>query len=152
MEATPSHHAVCAPLFERHVCCFVLLSPFVSVCSWVLPSLANLAANSSSQSTLSHSSSDITSRSSSTPFSSISSFRFTSSFSAVSPLRKCCPSYRLVESGLTIHCPCQQETGPVSSRQIHMSIVHVQLDHCSVQRTRCCQTGRSSQPWQACSP
>ena len=36
-------------------------------------------------------------------------------------------SYKLVESGLTTHCPCQLKTGPVSSRQIHMSIVYAPL-------------------------
>ena len=41
--ASPSHHAVCAPISKRYVCCFALLSPFALVYSWALPSLANLA-------------------------------------------------------------------------------------------------------------
>ena len=40
---------------------------------------------------------------------------------------QCCRPYRLVESGLTTHCPCQLITGPVSSRQTHMSIVYTPL-------------------------
>ena len=40
---------------------------------------------------------------------------------------QCCLPCRLVESGLTTHCPCQLKTGPVSSRQIHMSIVYTPL-------------------------
>ena len=40
---------------------------------------------------------------------------------------QCCRPYKLVESGLTTHCPCQPKAGPVSSRQIHMSIVHTPL-------------------------
>ena len=42
MGATPSHHAVCAPFSKRYVCCSSL-SPFALVCSWALPSLANRA-------------------------------------------------------------------------------------------------------------
>ena len=40
---------------------------------------------------------------------------------------QCCQLRRLVEGGLTTHCPCQLKTGPVSSRQIHMSIVYTPL-------------------------
>ena len=40
---------------------------------------------------------------------------------------QCCGPYKLVESGLTTHCPCQLKTRPVSSRQIHMSIVYTLL-------------------------
>ena len=63
--------------------------------------------------------------------SSISSNFFVScSFTSTQWCRPC----KLVESGLTTCCPCQLKGGPVSSRQIHMSIVytpfvHVQLDH-----------------------
>ena len=43
MRATSARHAMCAPVSERHVCCFMLFPfPSVSVCSWVLPSHASL--------------------------------------------------------------------------------------------------------------
>ena len=38
-----------------------------------------------------------------------------------------CRFSRLGERGLTTHCPCQLKTGPVSSRQIQMSIVRTPL-------------------------
>ena len=47
--------------------------------------------------------------------------------SRCSKYTQCCRPYRLVESGLTTRCPCQLKTGPVSSRQIHMSIVYTPL-------------------------
>ena len=108
------------------MCWFVLLSLSLCVGLFLGPALTRQsgAANSSSPSISSPSSSDISSRSSSTPFNSVSSFRPTFLFSAVSyTYAQCCRPYKLVESGLTTHCPCQMRTGPVSSRQIHMSIV-----------------------------
>ena len=77
------------------------------------------AANSPSSSILSPSSSDMSSCSSPIPFNSF--------FPRCSKYAQCCRPYRLVESGLTTHCPCQLKTGPVSSRQIHMSIVYTPL-------------------------
>ena len=40
---------------------------------------------------------------------------------------QCCQPHKLVESGLITYCPCQLKTGPVSQKQIHMSIVHTLL-------------------------
>ena len=86
------------------------------------------AATSSSPSISFPSSSDIPSRSSF--FNSIQFCFFTPSCFSVFcryTSAQCCRPYRLVESGLTTHCPCQLTTGPVSSRQIHMSIVYTPL-------------------------
>ena len=129
MSATPSHHAVCAPVSERHVCCYVLLSLSLCVGLFLGPALTRQsgAANSSSPSISSPSSSDnlITFF-----FNSIQFCLFTPSCFSVFccfTSAQCCRPYRLVESGLTTHCPCQLITGPVSSRQTHMSIVYTPL-------------------------
>ena len=104
------------------------LSPFALVCSWALPSLTNLALP-----ILLHHRSlllpHLTSRRVLLQHHSILSLLLVPlfPFSAVSPLHNGCRPYRLLESGLTTHCPCQLKTGPVSSRQIHMSIVYTPL-------------------------
>ena len=72
-------------------------------------------------------------------------------FSDFSPLHKCCGPYKLVESGLTTHCPCQLKTGPVSLRQIHMSIVYTPLfaSNLTIVRTKVfpmCRFSSSSTP------
>ena len=76
-------------------------------------------ANSSSPSILSPSPSDIPSCPLSTSISTFCSFNF---FQFL-----CCQPYKLVENGLTTHCQCQLKAGPVSSRQINMSIVYTLL-------------------------
>ena len=119
MCTTSPHHAVHAPVSERHVCRLLLSLPLSRLVFWVLLSLENLALL--------------------TPLLRQSHFRLhlTSHhvllklnspaflFSVVTPLHNA--PYKLVESGLTTHCPCQLKTGPVSSRQIHMSIVYKPL-------------------------
>ena len=97
---------------------------------WVLPCLAltrqSGGANSSSPSILSLSSSDIFVCNS---FHSILFLQFTSivcflfSFNST----QCCQNCKLVESGSTNYRPCQRETGPVSSTEIHMFIAHTPL-------------------------
>ena len=82
------------------------------------------AANSSS---LSPFSTDIPSSPSSTPFDSVSSTPFNVLSSAPSPSHKAAGFHKLVASGSSTHCPCQLKTGPVSSVQIHMSIVYTPL-------------------------
>ena len=105
-------------------------------------------ATKSSSPTSSVSSSDISSRSSSTPFNSVSSCR--SNFpSSVSPLHNAADLHRLVESGLTTHCPCQLKTGPVSFRQnphVHRvhTILQVKLDHCPI--SKCFECADSCHP------
>ena len=54
-----------------------------------------------------------------------SSFRF--SILCCLTSAQCCRPYKLVECGLTSHCPCQLKTGPVSSKQIHIFIVYTPL-------------------------
>ena len=82
------------------------------------------AANSSSPSILSPPSYHIPSCPSSTPFNPVPSNFL---FSAPSHLHNTADLTGLCESRLTTHCPCQLKTGPVSSRQIHMSIVYTPL-------------------------
>ena len=70
---------------------------------------------------------DIPSSPSSTPFDSVSSTPFNVLSSAPSPSHKAASFHRLVVSGSSTHCSCQLKTGPVSSVQIHMSIVYTPL-------------------------
>ena len=81
------------------------------------------AANSSS---LSPPATDIPSSPSSTPFDSVSS-PFNVLSSAPSTSHIAAGFHKLVVSGSSTHCPCQLTTGPVSSVQIHMSIVYTPL-------------------------
>ena len=119
MSATPSHHAVCAPVSERYVCCFELLSfPSRRFASGPITRQSG-AANSSlpSISPPSH----LTYHHVLFQLHSILSLHFV--FSSCFISEQCCQPCKLVESDLTTHCPCQLKTGPVSTRQIHISIV-----------------------------
>ena len=95
-----------------------LSSLSASVCFEVPLSHASLAVPFS-PSTPSPSSSEILSSPSSTPFN-LTDLCFSTS-------TQCWRSYKLVESGLATHCPCQLKTGAGSSRHIHMSVVYTQL-------------------------
>ena len=94
------HHAMCAQISERYTCCFVHFSFLLcrSVSGSCPPTPVWLCLNS------------------------YQIFIFWS-FTHTHCRQPC----RLVESDLTTHCPCQLKTGPVSSVQIHMSIVYTTL-------------------------
>ena len=118
MDVPSAHHAVSAPVSERYVCCFVLFS--FLLCRFVSgPCLHTpvwrrqffFAVNSVSSFLFN-----------SIQFRFLNFFQFSVSCSLTH--NDADPPYRLVESGLTTYCPCQLETGAVSSRQIHMSIVY----------------------------
>ena len=111
---TPSHHAVCAPVSERYVCCFVLFS---------LP-LRRLVPGSCPQSPIWrcqllfveniiwsfvwHVITFYSNSIQSIQFNLFTSFHFF--LSCRSNSAQCCQPYRLVESGLTTQCPCQLKT------------------------------------------
>ena len=95
------------------------------------------AANSSSPSISPPSSSDISSRPSSTPFNSVSSPRSAFPFSAVSHLCTMLPALQACRKRLdhSLSLPAENWTCFIEANpHVHCvhTIVHVQLDHCSV--------------------
>ena len=138
MGTTSSHHAVHAPVSERHVCRFMLLSsPFESACFWVLLSLANLALLTPllRQSRF-PSSSDIPSRSSSTPY---NFCFFTPSCFSVMSLHLCTmlPALQACRKRLdhSLSLPAENWTCFIEANpHVHRAhtVAHVQLDHCSI--------------------
>ena len=102
VSAPSARHAVCAPVSERCVRCFVLLSFLLCrFVFWAPPSHASLAP----------------------PILLRRQFCLLLHLS----IAQCCWPYRLDESGLAAYCPCQLKTGLVSPRRIHMSIVYTPL-------------------------
>ena len=139
MGAPSVHHAVCAPVSEKHVCCFMfvsfLLCRFVSGCSHtpVWSRQFFFAVNSFSF-FIRHS---VFSFFNSIQFCFLNSFQFfVFYFFTSTPSLQACR--KRLDHLLSLH---QLKTGPVSSKQIHIYIVytpfvvHVQPDHPSLSRT-----------------
>ena len=123
--ASSVHHAVGAQVPGRHARCFVFFPLFLRCSGSSAGSRTPVWQRQLSFTFLSISfSSDIVYSLSSTRFNSVA---LSSSPGVISPFSPLHRSYKLVESGLVTHCPCQTKTGPVSSKEIQMSIVYTPL-------------------------
>ena len=113
-----THHAVCAPVAEWHVCCFEF---FPLSCSW----LVSWACSHSPVCCSCFSFSFFICHRIFTFFQTVQlllCITFSTSTAAHRPW-----SYRFACDTRATHCPCQLKTGPVSSRHTHMSMVHTPL-------------------------
>ena len=139
MGATRSHHAVCAPVSERYVRGFVFLSLSLCVGLFLSPAHTRQSGAAKSSSPTSSLSLHLTSHHVLLQLHSIQSLFMSFHFSVFCCFTsaQCCRPCRLVECGLTTHCPCPAENWTCfieTNPHVHCvhTIVHVQLDHCPI--------------------
>ena len=123
MSAISARHAVCAPIAERHVCCFMRF-PF-SCSRFVSWACSHSPVCSSCFSFSFHSFSFFIGHRILTFFLTVQLLLCTTFLTFTAALRPW--SYKFVCDTRATHCPYQQKTAPISSRHTHMSMVYTSL-------------------------